>query len=616
MDYAGRCSRCPAYLFSIFLLIFILLLELLLLLLVTVVVVQNWKASSSVAVVATVTWVIVFSAAQTLSLLGYVDMQWPQPLQETFLVISMVFGFQLHKIQAVNCLLVRNGVNALWFSAIYSFFGILAVPLIASVATVMVRVAPDLLAVYEIREGRQNLIVNAEERNKAILQKRLFNKDGSLYIKEHQRKALFLNSLQVVLTFIFQTSCQSTLQVFNCFAVDYGPLGVLRFVKVDMSVNCDSQLYQRESGYSMFLLFMYTCCIPLGSVFAVAYARRKFADEDFRLYTAFFTLGLTDSAFYWSGLILVRKAIVIILTVFMETSLLQLFIVYFLTASLWAQYYICPWMSAYHNRVDLWETSFLVVVTNIGLAFVTLTAAPSVEAFTIIEFALVSAFFAYALWELTVRNIQVIYSDFLRHSWKITEATGVSVTQLFKEEAPMPSSTAATGVGENLLPEPTTPPLVQLESPTRKTDASTLPTRLPEQGSDRFSFDLATRSISSSLRKTAYVDTIQVNQATNNKEQDTEEPIVAGGRNHTASDSSNGSGSFVAHSTFNCDIGEFTSAVGIETTVPPPIPIKEPTRPAVLNDVVERAKKKQLQEIDSFSSSSDLFDEEDLFDEL
>lgn len=385
---------------SIVLFILIVLFQIIFLFVTLVIVIQNWSTPNSLFLQAAVSVSITFCTFQTLSVLGGFDSGWPDALRDMLSVVGIVFAFEIDRILAVDCLLRTVGINALWFALVYSLIVILLIPTIAFVASWILKRQPNLLLMSAARRRREALLAQGPARAKAFLQKRFLNDDGTPYIKEHHRKAILLNTCQVVVTFCFQTSCRSALEIFRCVAIDYGDR-YLSFLASDLSVSCDDALYQSIANFSTFLVFVYVIAIPSAFVFGTAYSRKRHAEEDYHLYTALTTVGIQDVTFFWNGLLFFRRALLVAVEVFLDEPLQSWIAMWALTGMSWMQFYLNPWNLSKHNRIERVGFLSLTVISNLSLVYGTTgEGSPGRNAVSILIFIVVSCLFAYTLYEI------------------------------------------------------------------------------------------------------------------------------------------------------------------------------------------------------------------------
>jgi hypothetical protein len=423
-DYTNTCGVCPYRFVSIIIFSLVVLFQLSFLVFVSIAFIQNWQALDSLFTQAVITMCISFSHFQFLSLIGKLDLEWTPLVRNILSFLGMLFSFELHRVRAVNCLLASNGIDAVWFAVIYSFIVICTIPILSFVVHRILRIFPTLLLTRYALNTRAVMESRADALAKAKLVKRARNDDGSMYIKEHQRKGILLNVTQVVVTFCFQTSCRSALQLFQCSTIQYGDTEVKNYLTADLNVSCDTTNYQTILGYSMFLVIFYVAVVPIVFIFGVAYSRKRHTDEDYRLYTSFTTLGTRDMAFFWNGLLFCRRAALIAIELFLEYPLQGWMGMWLVTLSAWAEHYTQPWEKGKHMNIERAGFMCSVFVANLGIIVPLISNGAANAIVEALLMAALCALFAFTLYAGFYKSVRELQQRVKEHNMRDTEGGG------------------------------------------------------------------------------------------------------------------------------------------------------------------------------------------------
>lgn len=439
-DFTNKCGQCPNRAVSYVIFILVVLFQLVFLVFVSIAFIQNWQALNSLFTQAVITMCISFSHFQFLSLIGKLDLEWTPLVQDVLSFLGMLFAFELHRVRAVNCILVSNGIDAVWFAMIYSFIVICAIPILSLVVHRILRVFPTLLLTGYALNARAVMESRADALAKAKLVKRARNEDGSMYIKEHQRKGIVLNVAQVVVTFCFQTSCRSALQLFQCSTIQYSSTQVSNYLTADLSVSCDTSNYQTVLGYSMFLVVFYVVAVPVVFIFGVAYSRKRHTEEDYRLYTSFTTLGTRDMAFFWNGLLFCRRAALIAIELFLDYPLQGWMGMWLVTLSAWAEHYALPWEKGKHMNIERAGFMCAVFIANLGIIIPLIYNNAASKTVDALLMAALCALFAFTLYAGLYKSVRELQQRVKEHNMRDTEdgedrEADVGFTDVLRNEA-------------------------------------------------------------------------------------------------------------------------------------------------------------------------------------
>lgn len=420
-DFTDECDECPMQAISIVIFVLMVIFQLAFLVFVSIAFIQNWQAIDSLFTQAVVTMCISFSHFQFLSLIGKLDLEWMPIVKNILSFLGMLFAFELHRVRAVNCLLDSNGIDAVWFAMIYSFIVICAIPFLALVVHFILRAYPTLLLTGYALNARAVMESRADALAKAKLVKRARNKDGTMYVKEHQRKAILLNVAQVVVTFCFQTSCRSALQLFQCSSIRSSDTEVGSYLTADMRVSCDSENYKTVLGYSTFLVMFYVVVVPVVFIFGVAYSRKRHTEDDYRLYTSFTTLGTRDLAFFWNGLLFCRRAALIAIELFLEYPLQAWLGMWVVTLSAWAEHYTLPWEKGKHMNIERAGFMCSVFLANVGIILPIVGAPAATTTIEIFMMIAICSLFAFTLYAGLYKSLRELQQRVKEHNMRDTE---------------------------------------------------------------------------------------------------------------------------------------------------------------------------------------------------
>lgn len=195
------------------------------------------------------------------------------------------------------------------------------------------------------------------------------------YIKEHQSKTIFNISLQVVIFFMLQSAAYNTFNIFPCVKIDIGTAKVSAernfetFLSAEPSISCESATYLRLRLAAKFCAFLYGFFFPVGIFAYIGWNRHRYFEDYYRLYTAFWTMGIREGAWYWQGVMVLRRIFVIVMLVFLEKPIDAYVVMWGLAGFAAFQYVIRPYTSERLNSMDSFGLMSILITANVGLVF-------------------------------------------------------------------------------------------------------------------------------------------------------------------------------------------------------------------------------------------------------
>ena len=430
-DFSGVCSQCPSLLISIVVLCSFVVGVFTFMLFVTMVTIQTFGIPDSINRIFVNGLCITFFYFQALELMASIDLGWPRTTRNFFYLLGMVFSMKFTKSQPVACLFNSFNMNSMHIAFVYGavFF---MFPIVAGMAWLIFKRFPEIFAPEEALEKRKRVQETSEAMSVYNIQKRVRNADGTMYVKEHQRKALLLVAAQVVASFNFQAGVSSAFQLYDCMSIDSGNGTALSVVRSDPRVDCNSAEYAQLSPVLSLLTFLYVAVFPLVAIFGVAVAKKRFEPDDYLLYTSFLTLGTRDVAFFWNGLMYFRRALVTIIVNFMGYPLQAYLGVWTLTCFLWVLFYLRPWKFESNLKADLATNFAVVCCANYALIFVTAANDSFLNASNVLLIVSQSCVMAYVAWEIFIKTFIAHRRVYLFKKRFIGETNVLSVTEMIQ----------------------------------------------------------------------------------------------------------------------------------------------------------------------------------------
>eukprot|EP00658_Telonema_sp_P-2_P020319 TRINITY_DN18037_c0_g1_i5.p1 TRINITY_DN18037_c0_g1~~TRINITY_DN18037_c0_g1_i5.p1 ORF type:complete len:763 (-),score=154.72 TRINITY_DN18037_c0_g1_i5:170-2458(-) len=442
-SYLNECEACMDVGPALTMLILIIIIILALLVLMTVLVVQNYtKPQSKIGRIVT-TIIIFVTYLQTISILGLLDMGWPDEIAATMTLIGVFSDLKVYTIGFVNCLFTDIDVTAAYIALIYSALPLVAF-LVGGISMVIVRYKPNILCSQEVIaervESRERFISTKRSTvdSAALLRNRRRNDrevsafgktakkakvtpvsesmpDDELakgwYVKSHHRKGLSLVTIQVIIFFLYQSISIAVFQMFDCISIQTEGGKDASYLRADMRVRCDDAFFGHISSYASFVALMFAFVLPVLCTIGIGLARKRYSLNSYRLYTSMVTFGTRDSAFFWQGLVMFRKILIICFVVFASHPIDGYLTVWVVTLSIALTSYINPYTDPLHNRQEIASLASVALSGNLGYLFKTVDSPEVHDVVSYILVAIVVITVLYFMWEIVGRLAMQLYDE-------------------------------------------------------------------------------------------------------------------------------------------------------------------------------------------------------------
>jgi hypothetical protein len=199
------------------------------------------------------------------------------------------------------------------------------------------------------------------------------NEDGT----EKGRGAEFAEVLAVtviiILFLLYPTLLEYNGRMIQCEPIDNGQFGVKNVLVADRSIDCDTDQHARFRTIALVQFFAYVICVPVfavGIVKVMAHATMQGSMDAARKAFFFLTAGLQENRWYWEGLVTLRKAVLVIVLLFVQNTQLRVYIdMWFLVICIIFSEVMKPFLDtqvAFLERISL---TAIFVTFNLGLLY-------------------------------------------------------------------------------------------------------------------------------------------------------------------------------------------------------------------------------------------------------
>ena len=219
----------------------------------------------------------------------------------------------------------------------------------------------------------------------------------------------------VVLFLLFPPVLEVGSRMLVCESLDYGDLGIRQVLVADRSISCDATQYLVFRAIAIGCVFVYGAGIPLASIAivkVVAYYKGGDFEAARRLF--FFTTGSFKKQWWmWEGVILVRRAIIVVTVSVVSDRILRTYAaMWVLGAFLAINSCVMPWNEQHLSYLEALSLVTISITFNLSLMFDYLSESSNpavyyiVVAFILAVNALALLAFAWALVE-SLRNVLI-----------------------------------------------------------------------------------------------------------------------------------------------------------------------------------------------------------------
>ena len=182
---------------------------------------------------------------------------------------------------------------------------------------------------------------------------------------------LFCNSALISLFFLYQGTLFYSLGMLDCETLDYGPGDRRRLLQEDPSVDCDSASYRSTSVTAYPVAVVLIALVPAS--LAIVYLAHSFVrpgDRNFRYQCGAFALsGLNKSTWFWPVIVYLRKAVLVIIVVFLRFPHDAQLVSWRLIAYLVALLFTRPYAEHTNAQVEAFGIAACLVCVNLGTIY-------------------------------------------------------------------------------------------------------------------------------------------------------------------------------------------------------------------------------------------------------
>eukprot|EP00759_Apiculatamorpha_spiralis_P022497 PhF_6_TR26661/c0_g1_i1/m.38693 len=181
---------------------------------------------------------------------------------------------------------------------------------------------------------------------------------------------IFMLSLIIVLFFMYPTLIEGCANILSCENIDFGEYKS-EVLNADRSIICNTEEHKSYQRYAFLFGAFYALGVPLITVSAIKIVAFVVNDMDVAKNMFFFmTAGFHSSCWYWECVILVRKAVMIGITVFVRQGTLQTYFAMWLMAvTVGLNSTFLPYSNQMLSKLETLSIATITVTLNLGLLF-------------------------------------------------------------------------------------------------------------------------------------------------------------------------------------------------------------------------------------------------------
>jgi len=293
-----------------------------------------------------------FSYVQMMTYLSYLRLNWSESMLGIFSAFGIVVDMRTKVVSSFECVLRRNGYNFTHLYMMYVILSFLFSIMISYVLWTLWRRRPQIFSCLDSLVDKSTKTRDGE--------------NGARPELTYTFRGLLLSSLMAVMWMTYQATVFHFMELLPCreFVVD--TLGMTQsYLAVDLSVDCGSASYRSFRVGMGFLAFTYGFGVPLGFVLGhTLYTRQAHHSQ----ITRFMLLGLRAQVWWWQGLVMLRKLLLITVVVFIteppiDTYLFMWSLIIFLVTHV----YVRPYVSKAHNHLETFGFAITICTCNLAL---------------------------------------------------------------------------------------------------------------------------------------------------------------------------------------------------------------------------------------------------------
>jgi len=355
-DFTRRCYECNSMAFNVGIIALLLTIFISAMCAYTILMVQNWTADGSRAYDSAVVLSLAVTFLQTTSVMEYFQEDWPKAVTYLWNSIGTVADFRFYTVLASNCFFRSLGFQDSDLSLVYAgLFGLIIVII------VLVRC---ILWVFPRAMLSTDAGIHRDETLEAL---KAADTQGRNVLREHELPSIAVIATQIFVFFLLQSASYYTFAVFPCQNIDFGNNVTARLLVNDFSVSCTSESYLRVKNFATFMAVFYSLLIPAAVFAAIGYSKYRY-DAYHKLYMSFLTLGIKDDRWWWLGIVVMRKILLVLSLSFGSTPLDMYLYTWIMTGYTWAAYKLRPYKNDRHNKLELTLCIVTVLTANIAMA--------------------------------------------------------------------------------------------------------------------------------------------------------------------------------------------------------------------------------------------------------
>jgi len=192
--------------------------------------------------------------------------------------------------------------------------------------------------------------------------------------KEAQRGLFPTLALTVIilLYFLYPTIIkQCAMMMQKCIVFDTGKNQTdYRGLPIDYVVDCDSDRFKTNYKWAIFCFLGYGCGVPAIAMLFIHITMKQSGKRAALKWWGFLTRFLTDDAWWWESVVMLRKLALVFISVFISEALYQIFFsMWVIYASLFLNFHFKPYSLPVLRRLEGLSSAMLLVMLNLCMFF-------------------------------------------------------------------------------------------------------------------------------------------------------------------------------------------------------------------------------------------------------
>eukprot|EP00760_Papus_ankaliazontas_P020973 PhM_4_TR18618/c0_g1_i3/m.83867 len=213
--------------------------------------------------------------------------------------------------------------------------------------------------------------VKAKEGNFLDVAHYVMRKGYGNVLDENKGVKYSILSAIIVLFFLYPTLIEQCAYMLRCEDIEYGNGVVVSVLEADRSVDCNSSQHVLFSNIAIALGFFYSLGVPFFTVLTIIAVARVLKDFDVATNVFYFmTAGFRQRCWYWECIILLRKAILIFIVIFIQNERLQTYLgMWLMSFMIMLNVVVRPYRNDLLKKVETLSLAVITITLNMGLLF-------------------------------------------------------------------------------------------------------------------------------------------------------------------------------------------------------------------------------------------------------